>query len=306
MGYGRELVCTACGLVQAEGGEGMWSVEEALGHSSPIKRIGVARAGSVIGLEEGLGLNDKAGVLSPSLKTRLLRLRYLQQIQPRRGRAEGIIEGERALMRVCAYLGLPSSILWRALYMYRRALAPFKTSVRLGVTRTALAAACLTAAILASNQGAVTSKKVLETFRAMGHRVNFNNFSKAMIYIRRSLGLSIVPRRAHSYLSYIVEAALSQAEAEVKARVLGLAKDLLDKLPKGALGGRAPRILAAAAVYAAAKMVEREVGTRKLVTQKSLSKVIGVAEFSIRLHFLKLFKPLLMGERVEGGSEGNS
>ncbi|MEM4700246.1 MAG: hypothetical protein QXT74_04770 [Candidatus Nezhaarchaeales archaeon] len=306
LGYGRELVCTTCGLVQSEGGEGVWSIGEALGHSSPTKRIGIAHAGSVIGFEEGLGLINKVGILSPGLKSKFLRLKRLQQIQPRGGRAEGVAEGERALMRVCAYLGLPSSILWRALHIYRRAAASLKSNIRLCVTRTALAAACLTAAVLTSNQGAVTPKRVIETFRAMGHRVNFNSFSKAMIYIKRSLGLSIAPRGAHTYLSYIVEAALGQVNAEVKAKVLGLAKDLLDKLPREALGGRAPRILAAAAVYAAAKVVEGEVGAKRLVTQKSLSKVVGVAEFSIRLHFSKLFKPLLRGERIENRPEGNS
>ncbi|MCX8204545.1 MAG: hypothetical protein N3H31_02705 [Candidatus Nezhaarchaeota archaeon] len=296
LGHGRELVCTTCGLVQPEGGEALWSIEEALAYSSPARRVGVAHAGSAIGLEVGLGLINRARPLSPCLKTKLLRLKHLQQIQPRRGRAEGVAGGERALMRVCAYLELPSSVLWRALYVYRRALGSLQTHARLGVTKTALAAACLAAAVFKSNQGAVTSKTVLEAFKAMGHRVNFNNFSKAMIYIKKSLGLSLMPRHAHSYLPYIVEEAISEGGAEVKAKVLRQAKELLDKLPSRGLGGRSQRIIAAAAVYAAAKIVEKEVGMGKLVTQRTLSKIIGVAEFSIRLHYSELFKPLLKGE----------
>lgn len=304
LSYERELVCTACGLVQP--GEGTWNVREALAHSSPTRRVGIAHAGSVIGSEGGLSLNDRAGLLSPLSRARLQRLKRLQQIQPRMGRAEGVVGGERALMRACTYLGLPSSMLWRALHLYRRALSPLQASARQRVPRTALAAACLAAALLSSGNGAVTSKEVLKVFRAMGHRVNFNNFSKAMVYIKRSLGLSVAPRHAYSYLPYIVEEALSGMEAEVRARVLRRAKELLDKLSKRGLGGRAPRILAAAAVYAASKIVEKETGVGKLVTQKVLSRVIGVAEFSVRTHYLKFFKPLLEGGGVEARSKGNS
>jgi transcription initiation factor TFIIIB Brf1 subunit/transcription initiation factor TFIIB len=57
-------------------------------------------------------------------------------------------------------------------------------------------------------------------------------------------------------------------------------------------GARNPFILAAAIVYCADKMLARELGTKSILTQKSASEAMQVAEYSIRDHYVKILKPL--------------
>ncbi len=292
-----EAVCTVCGLVQGCEERAVSAGSLTL-HSSPAKRIGVAHGGSLIGFKPADSTSGLREV-GPALRAKIARLRQLQKLQPRLGRAEGVVEGERALMRACAHLNLPSSVLWRALHLYRRALSLPQIYAPSRLAKPLLAAACLTIALSTwSHGGVVTSRKVVEVFKELGHRVNFNALSKAVVWIRKALGLRLSSRQPQAYLSFIVEEALSKriyVSPEVKAEVLKEAMGLLSKLPRRSVGGKAPRILAAAAVYAASKRVEAKLGLRGLVTQKELSQVVGVAEFSIRAHYSKLFKPLLEG-----------
>ena len=291
-----EAVCTVCGLVQSCEGPVM-SAGSLTMHSSPANRIGVAHGGSVIGFKPV----DSTSKLkaNPALRTKIARLRQLQRLQPRLGRAEGVVEGERALMRACAHLNLPSFVLWRSLHLYRRVLSLPQLYAPSRLAKPLVAAACLTIALSTwSHGGEVTSRKVVEVFKELGHRVNFNALSKAVVWIRRALGLRLLLRQPQAYLSFIVEEALSgrvYVPSEVKAEVLKEAMGLLNRLPQRSVSGKAPRILAAAAVYAASKRVEAKIGLKRLVTQKELSQVVGVAEYSIRSHYSKLFKPLLEG-----------
>jgi len=285
-----EPVCATCGLIQLAKGEATWTSGKALTHSCPPKRVGGFHAGSSIGFKGGSGLS----------MAKFLKLRRLQRVQPRKGRAESIVEGERALLRACSQLGLSSPVLWRALHLYRRAVSTSNALLRQNVAKPTLAAACLSIALSSGLQGGVvTSKKIVELFKEMGHRVSFNSVSRAMVYVRKALGLKLTSRKPHSYLPFIVEEALSKrgrVDSVVKASILRRARELLDMVSRREVVGKAPRILAAAAVYAASKIVEVEAGIKKnLITQRVLSQIVGVAEFSIRLHYCRIFKPLVEG-----------
>lgn len=294
-----EAVCTACGLIQRPENVGAYllRVGGEASHASPLRRVGLAHAGSLIGFEGGLGSLGYAGKrLGPKLEARFLRLQRLQRLQPRMGRAESFVEGERTLLRACAYLGLPSLMLSRALHLYRRALRSLEGQAPSRLTIPTLAAACLTIALSSWGRGAVTSREVIKAFKELGHRVSFSSLSRVTPWVKRALSLRVPPKHPSTYLPFIVEEALARrggASAEVKADVLRIARRLLDRLPQRAVGGRAPRIMAAAAVYGAAKVVERRLKARGLVTQKTLSEVVDAAEYSIRAHYSKLFKPLL-------------
>lgn len=294
-----EAVCIACGLIQRpENVEAyLLRVGGEASHTSALRRVGLAHEGSLIGFEGGLGsLGYEGRRLSSKLEAKFLRLQRLQRLQPRMGRAESFVEGERALLRACTCLELPSPMLLRALHLYRRALHSLEGRAPSRPTIPALAAACLTVALSSWGRGAATSREVIKVFKALGHRVGFNSLSRATSWVKRALSLKVPLRHPSTYLPFIVEEALARrggASAEVKADVLRIARRLLDRLPQRAVGGRAPRIMAAAAVYGAVKVVERRLKARRLVTQKTLSEVVNAAEYSIRAHYSKLFKPLL-------------
>ncbi|RLF17725.1 MAG: hypothetical protein DRN06_03290 [Thermoprotei archaeon] len=308
----KEWVCSSCGLVytyedytppifvlQNEDRGGVESRQ----YVSPLRRLGLQALGSYVGYENSLGLLDPLGhPLNPRLREAFIKLKRLHDFQPRSGRSGSIVQGERALLRACSQLNVTNAVVRRALLLYRKAV---KTQACSGLSRPSLAAACLFLATGTwKDSRPAGAKKLLTTFNALRYRVTFNSLSKAVVAVRKALGIKVAPRRHLDYVPYIVEELLSREEilgrfeeervklGEYKVKLIHLSQRLLQKLDRKLLGGRAPHILAAAAIYAASRLLSRQLNLKNFITQRVLSEVIGVAEFSIRDHYSKLFKQL--------------
>jgi hypothetical protein len=150
----------------------------------------------------------------------------------------------------------------------------------------------------------ITVQEVAQAFREVGHRVSAPGIVKAGFHCRRSgvkpkiLGgehfLRLITRKVSS--SDVVVTSLRRLRirvSEFEEELFKVSSSLLRRLNYVKRGGHSPLTLAVSAIYAAERRVLAKARGRKLIlTQKLLSAISGVAEYSIREHYKELFKGL--------------
>ena len=83
---------------------------------------------------------------------------------------------------------------------------------------------------------------------------------------------------------------LGWATEEYQHNLLKASYKIADSIETTNIGGRNPFIFAVSIIYVADKKVAEEFDKRYVLTQKLLSKITGVAAYSIRDHYCKLLK----------------
>jgi len=81
---------------------------------------------------------------------------------------------------------------------------------------------------------------------------------------------------------------------EYQILLLRKSHKILKKLPDWQRGGRNPFILTAAIIYLADKLLNKESNRKTILTQKIISQSTGIAEYSIRDHYVNLLKPIFL------------
>jgi transcription initiation factor TFIIB len=271
-----ETVCDQCGLVVERdeidhGPE--WRAFDARERRRK-SRVG----GPITELRHDRGLSttiaradrDASGnVLSSRQRERVRRLRtWNRRLRVRDGRDRNLRQALAEVDRMGSALGLPETVRETAAVTYRRAV---EADLVYGRSIEAVA----TAAVYAAGRQAGTPRSMDEVVRVS--RVEKKAFTRAYRYVGRELGLDVGPADPAAYLRRYA------SKLDVGPATERRAVDLLRTGQRtGVTVGKNPTGLAAAAIYAAARL------TAGTVTQAELCEVANVCEVTIRDRYQEL------------------
>jgi len=224
------------------------------------------------GLSTNIGWQDKDAYgksLSSRQRQKMQRLRtWNERFRTRDSKERNLKQALGEIDRMASALGLPDNVRETASVIYRRALGEDLLPGRSieGVA---------TAALYAAARQAGTPRS-LDEFTPVS-RVDKMELTRTYRYVVRELGLRVKPADPASYVPRFVSRLDLSDESERRAREL-----LDDAATAGITSGKSPVGLAAAAVYAAALLVNEK------VTQSEVSEVADVSEVTIRNRYKEL------------------
>ena len=223
---------------------------------------------------------------------------YLKVLSDFAGREEGPAEAcERIVARVGEKLFLPKVVREEASVVARTILASKQGLHRM--TLGAVSAFSLVAACRLEGITSVSVREIIAAHAALGRRVNSSSF----IQIALESPIKVLPRRPEDYLSRVLARLSSDRGLAERLKSEGIsqtgyfnamredAKELLSGVGPGALIGRRPCSLAAAAVYSAELAMAARDSRRKRLTQRLLAECGDAAEYTIREQCASIFTP---------------
>jgi len=273
-----ETVCVDCGLVVEEDEIDRGPEWRAFTSS---ERDGKSRVGAPTttmmhdkGLSTNIGWQNKDAsgrALSSRQRKRMQRLRtWNERFRTRDSKDRNLKQALGEIDRMASALGLPETVRETASVIYRRALAENLLPGRSieGVATASLYAAARQAA----------NPRSLDEFTVVS-RVDRMELTRTYRYVIRELGLEVEPADPESYVARFVSRLDATDEVERLARqLLTSAKDA------GIISGKSPVGLAAAAVYAAARLANQQ------LTQSAVGAVANVSEVTIRNRYTELLE----------------
>jgi transcription initiation factor TFIIB len=273
-----ETVCAECGLVVAEDEIDRGPEWRAFDADERDERSRVGAPTTKLLHDEGLSATidwrdeDAYGrTLSGKKREKMRRLRtWDERFRTRDARERNLKQALGEIDRMASALGLPESVRETAAVIYRRAL---EENLLPGRSIEGVATASLYAA---ARQAGVP--RTLDEFDVVS-RVEQIEVQRAYRYVVRELELGIQPADPESYLDRFGSELDLEEESRRRAReLLGKAKEA------GIHSGKSPVGLAAAALYAAPRLVGED------ITQAAVSDVTDVSEVTIRTRYQELLK----------------
>ena len=273
-----ETVCVDCGLVVEEdeidrGPE--WRAFDSK-EKDQKSRVGAPTTNMMHdkGLSTNIGWQDKDAYgksLSSRQREKMQRLRtWNERFRTRDSKERNLKQALGEIDRMASALGLPDNVRETASVIYRRAL---DEDLLPGRSIEGVA----TAALYAAARQAGTPRSLDEI--AGVSRVEKDEIARTYRYVVRELKLEIQPADPESYVPRFASDLGLSDEAERRARsLLETAKE------QGIHSGKSPVGLAAAAVYAAALLVNEK------VTQSEVSEVANISEVTIRNRYHELLE----------------
>jgi transcription initiation factor TFIIB len=273
-----ETVCAECGLVVEEdeidrGPE--WRAFDSK-EKDEKSRVGAPTTNMMHdkGLSTNIGWQNKDAYgrsLNSNQRSKMQRLRtWNERFRTRNSKERNLKQALGEIDRMASALGLPKNVRETASVIYRRAL---DEDLLPGRSIEGVATASLYAA--ARQAGTPRSLDEMGTVS----RVDQMEMTRTYRYIIRELNLEIEPADPESYVPRFVSDLDLSDDAERAAREL-----LEDGREAGLLSGKSPVGLAAAAVYAAALLVNEK------VTQSAVSEVANISEVTIRNRYKELLE----------------
>ena len=137
------------------------------------------------------------------------------------------------------------------------------------------------------------------------------NLRDGVMY-KRNLNNDSIPHRSEDYLirladqvirhkdlpERLVYKGVSWSKKEYQNKLILKCRDILKVLSLERRGGRNPFILTGAILYLADRLVAKEYSQKAVLTQCIISEATGIAEYSIRDHYVNLLKPLFFFEKI--------
>ena len=271
-----ETACEDCGLVVDEAkidrGPEWRSFDD--GEWSTRSRVGAPTTNLLHdnGLSSHIGWENRdshGNALSSRQRRRMQRLRtWDERFRTRDHTERNLKQALGEIQRMGSALGLADDVRETASALYRRAL---EEDLLPGRTIEAIATAALYAAARQLN----TPRSVDEV--AAVSRAEEMEFKRAYRYVVRELGLAVQPASPHHYVGRLASGLDFEPETEQFAR------ELLDAADgTGTFNGKSPVGLAAAAIYAAARL------TGLTLTQDEISEIADVSNVTIRNRYQEL------------------
>jgi transcription initiation factor TFIIIB Brf1 subunit/transcription initiation factor TFIIB len=250
---------------------------------------------------------DSHGESLVPFKQRLFRrLKYMYDLRTRISGNETNYRALRTLNRACRVLQLPDSVRDRAAYYYQKISKKYDKLKEDSTNHIVLAAACLLFAIREYKHIApVTIQELVEVFKNMGHRVSVRRVVREITVVKKIVNAKNYVRKSEDYIYRIISAIINSKDVIMQLQSLNIPYDhfkrlllketlkLLRSLNFSIRKGRNPYILAVASVYAASKKISSQLGTKRILTQKLVAKLSGVAEYSVRDHYCSLLKKII-------------
>ncbi len=308
----EERVCSQCGLV----------IGEIFGESSYVMSKRDFRGGSFSGQFIGLGntvtdiwnLGGTIGYpkqknafadwnnqpISPTHQALFVKLKN-RDLRTKFKRRETRLRVLRILKDVASMLELTGVVTQKAAYLYAQI---FKGEGHV-LNNVTLLAVCLVFAARSEGRNApVAVTELARVFRQLGHYVTDRLILRGCLAYKKYANYGRTARRSEDYLermlSQVVQTAGLPSRVQKKARrpfpeyvrALGkTARQLLADFPIRERRGLNPFILSAAIIYAADRLLAKGGECPGVLRQNIVASATGIAEYSIRDHFVTVLKP---------------
>ncbi|MFQ6085505.1 MAG: hypothetical protein ACE5OY_04475, partial [Candidatus Bathyarchaeia archaeon] len=140
-------------------------------------------------------------------------------------------------------------------------------------------------------------RDVVFSFEKVGCKASMKKIIRAGLFCD-NLGVKLRTQKSETYLSKVVNNVISFAQTSLgmnirkgyEERLLTTSLSILRSLHNASRGGRDPYALAASTVYAANKRLAKEDRDTPTLTQKLVARACGVAEYTIREHWIELLR----------------
>ncbi len=312
-----DIVCVDCGLVANQiyeksavhliKSEGSFGNQYA---SVSEKPSGIKTLGTYVGSYHKKYLADTKGtLLRIPAKRQYRRLKSLNDIYLHFNGRQREYRGYHFLTRICSGLQITETTKADALFLFQRVHSHLNKEIKL----THMIMGSLYLAIRSRKENIELARLVCAS-QNQGYLIHGKSILKAASLIRQYAKVRISHVKSEEYLNNIISRL--QRDPEVLKRMnrkitdqyeyfhcLRLeAKKLLLNFPLTERGGRNPFILAASIIIAADILLARQIcyqhcyrrpSRRGILTQKYMSELLNIAEFTLREHFLLLAKPLM-------------
>ncbi|MHA1237544.1 MAG: hypothetical protein ACTSQ9_07805 [Candidatus Hodarchaeales archaeon] len=266
--------------------------------------------GTFLGTYQKRNLKDVTGsALSSERKLQFRRLKSVNDIYLHFNGRQREYRGYSLLTRVCSTLEITDTTKADALYLFKKVHLPLRNEMKLS---------CL---VMGAIYLAIRTRKENIELNRLIKAVHDNRYSirgkeiiRAASLIRKHAKIRVQHVKSEEYLENII--GRIQKDYYVRNEVMKkikikneyyhclkvVAKQLLKQFPTTKRGGRNPFILAAAMINAADIILARHKvfpqcylnqRRRGVLTQKKISEILDIAEFTLREHYLLLAKPLV-------------
>ncbi len=312
-----DIVCINCGLIaqqiyekpslQLISSEGSYGSQYASVSEQPSK---MKTLGTFIGSFQKKNFVDSSGnQLALSKKLQYRRLKPLNDIYLHFNGRQREYRGYSLLSRVCSSLEVTDSTRADALYLFQKVHYQLKK-------KTKLSCVIMGALYLAvrSRKENIELKRLVKAAQINGYSIAGKDIIRSASLIRQYAKIRVRHVKSEEYLDaiigriqkdYLIRNAIQKRTSnreEFFQHLRVVAKQLLNQFPLVKRGGRNPFILAAAMINAADILLARQKifpgcylkqSRRGVLTQKKLSEILEIAEFTLREHYLLLAKPLV-------------
>jgi transcription initiation factor TFIIIB Brf1 subunit/transcription initiation factor TFIIB len=312
-----DIVCINCGLIaqqiyekpsiQLISSEGSYGSQYASISEQPSK---MKTLGTFIGAYQKINFVDFSGTqLELSKKLQYRRLKSLNDIYLHLNGRQREYRGFSLLSRMCSSLELTDATKADALFLFQKVHHQLKKKMKLS----SIIMGALYLAVRTRKEN-IELNRLVKAVQSNGYSIAGKDIIRSASLIRQYAKIRVRHVKSEEYLDTIIgriqkdyllrntiqKRTRNREEFFQLLRVV--AKQLLNRFPLTKRGGRNPFILAAAMINAADVLLARQKvfpkcylrqSRRGVLTQKKLSEILEIAEFTLREHYLLLAKPLV-------------
>ena len=312
---GFEMTCSHCGIVVSDlrlKPEYIYESWNATNDRSAKQYVSFGQNCDMIGiLATNIGKNEmetlrdyKGRVLNPETQKSFKRMIKYYQKNSGLKHHESEYRILKQIILACSYLEVGKQIQENACKTFIK-IARVERTLK---NRVVIGAACLLMAIKESDTHApISIQEIVDVYSNMAHRMTERLIMRVFLTYPKYFKKKFNPKKSEDYLIRMVNQLVNEKRIEQWILSFGYSKEeyalllikksqeILEKVNVCSRAGRNPMILTAAVIYCSDKIIAREHGHRTILTQKSASEAMRVAEYSIRDHFVKLLKTYFVG-----------
>jgi transcription initiation factor TFIIIB Brf1 subunit/transcription initiation factor TFIIB len=207
------------------------------------------------------------------------------------------------LAEVVRIMNLSKDIRTDAAYYFRK-IKSLNKNIKNNIS---LIAFCVFFAVRNKHHNApVTIKEISSVFQEMGHRVVPRLILRDGVLYKKLLNPP-KPHISEDYVERLIDSIINHPPLpermekklskwnleEYRIKLFNQTCELLKSFSLIKRGGKNPFIFAGAAIYAADKILALKYQTKSILTQKFASEAMKIAEYSIRDHYVSVFKSIL-------------
>ncbi|WP_457556435.1 hypothetical protein [Candidatus Harpocratesius sp.] len=211
----------------------------------------------------------------------------------------------KILTQICEYLNISTLVKNRAAYLYHE----IKKKAPNIVNHVSLIGFCIFQASKENkSHSPVSLKELCKIFSLLGHRINPKLIIRDYLHYQNFIEIRIKPHQSEDFISRFINDIVNSKEILKRMKIKNskwqkeeyrrlLHKKslyILKQLNAKKRGSRNPYILAATVVYCADRLIAKEFQTKPILTQKTASNAMNIAEYSIRDHYVKILKPFFL------------
>lgn len=211
----------------------------------------------------------------------------------------------KILQDISQILKLNQNVTKNAAYFYKK-IRKNEAAIKNHVS---LIAFCIFYSIRIENRNApITLIEIARVFQSLGHHVTPQLILKNGSFYKKHIKYAAIPKKSEDYLERLISSIITHPDLflrikkktklksleHYKSLLQSITLELLTKLSEKVRGGRNPFILMGALIYCADKLLAKRISAKAVLTQKIASEATGIAEYSIRDHYVTLLKSLFI------------